>query len=48
MEVIQKITPAITIKRARFAAVTRADILRAWNHLTEPNQLEADAVNYRI
>lgn len=36
------------VRRARFAAVTRVDIIRAWESLTEPNQLESDAVNYRI
>lgn len=48
MDVIKQVNPSITVRRARFAAVTRTDILRAWENLTEPNILESDAVNYRI
>lgn len=38
----------IKIRRARFSAVTRIDIENAWENLVDPNNLEADAVNYRI
>lgn len=48
LDVIKNINPNISVSRARFAAVTRADIIRAWENLAQPNILEADAVNYRI
>jgi DNA topoisomerase III len=48
IDVIRQVNPRIAISRARFAAVTRADVLRAYENLVEPNQREADAVNYRI
>lgn len=48
IDVIKSVNPTIRIKRARFAAVTRADVIRAWDNLIQPNILEADAVNYRI
>jgi len=46
--VIKRVNPKIIIKRARFAAVTPADVYNAYNNLVNPNELEADAVNYRI
>ena len=40
--------PRLKIQRARFSAVTPTDIWNAYNNLVRPNNLEADAVNYRI
>ena len=48
IDIATKVNPKIKIQRARFAAVTRSDVLRAYNNLVEPNKLEADAVNYRM
>ena len=39
IEVITRINPSITITRARFAAVTRTDVLRAYSNLVQPNKL---------
>lgn len=33
IDVIKSVNPTIRIKRARFAAVTRADVIRAWDNL---------------
>lgn len=35
------------IRRARFSAVTRRDVLNAFNNLINPNKDEAEAVEYR-
>lgn len=48
LDVILRVNPNIKIHRARFSAVTHADIMQAYNNLVKPNKLEADAVNYRI
>lgn len=45
---MQRVNPNIRVHRARFSAVTRADILQAFENLVQPNKLECDAVNYRI
>lgn len=47
IDVVKNINRNIRINRARFSAVTKADVMAAYSNLVQPNRLEADAVNFR-
>ncbi|RLE54527.1 MAG: type IA DNA topoisomerase [Thermoprotei archaeon] len=48
MDIVRKVNPFVTFKRAWFSAVTKNDILRAINNLREPDPLLASKAKARM
>lgn len=44
IEICRRVRSSLVIRRAQFSAVTRRDVLNAYNNLRDPKKEEADAV----